>query len=692
MVKVHCTGSHTRFQSREQASVLADTEDNESNTLSEKSSSAVMSKVAFLESFSFFNVEAKQTLCVEVLKQCGRNYKSFAWVDVPLALVADPKQECRLEGLFSLEGMPSSHEFLNVSMEMEFDWVPLDGKPIPNMDYFLHDLGTLHVRLCNARGLPKTDVIGSIDPFVEFTIGSRKKHVSSVQKRNRSPEWMEQFKFQRVDRSSSLLVTVQDYSSMTSGYKKSKFVGDVCIPISALLRSSNRISGTWKLQSAKKGSICMDLAWEPYASEMQAFLQTPEYEDTAPASAALWPHPPVEDMVPPFAFSNQRWDVEARLISAHIAELRGEDATHLHCYLHLKDTEHKSQARPLQDLLWDETFRWQAVQCGDTLDVTVMAGSEPLGICSIELHELEVDEIKEFECVIDDIGTLKLAMRVEHAAADGGVGSFSNIGACLNITLKELRNLVAKDVSGYSDPYCRLKIGDQTFKSTTKFNTLDAVYGEHFQFLDVKPDQILEVWVYDYDRVGSDEHLGHVEIPLLGIKSAPGSTVEDSWDLKDTASGSVQLMVRWLDNPRSTSVSPVKAASQQPEGQPQTGTLTLTVHAAKELPKAMFGSVDAYIKATMQKNDQVYRSLVVHGRDPVWDDATFSFQNVLSSDVLTVRVADKQTIGKSVIGFVTIAVEEVLANDCAINHRPWPIISQTCGPAGLLDLSLHYAT
>lgn len=44
--------------------------------------------------------------------------------------------------------------------------------------------------------------------------------------------------------------------------------------------------------------------------------------------------------------------------------------------------------------------------------------------------------------------------------------------------------------------------------------------------------QILEVWVYDYDRVGSDEHLGHVEIPLLGIKSAPGSTVEDSWDLK----------------------------------------------------------------------------------------------------------------------------------------------------------------
>lgn len=81
-------------------------------------------------------------------------------------------------------------------------------------------------------------------------------------------------------------------------------------------------------------------------------------------------------------------------------------------------------------------------------------------------------------------------MRVEHAAADGGVGSFSNIGACLNITLKELRNLVAKDVSGYSDPYCRLKIGDQTFKSTTKFNTLDAVYGEHFQFLDVKPDQV----------------------------------------------------------------------------------------------------------------------------------------------------------------------------------------------------------
>jgi hypothetical protein len=87
---------------------------------------------------------------------------------------------------------------------------------------------------------------------------------------------MEEFTFKRVNRNSSLMVTVKDYSSMTSGYKKDRFVGDVSIPISALLRNSNSISGIWKLQSAKKGSICMDLLWVPYTSELQPFLTSLE--------------------------------------------------------------------------------------------------------------------------------------------------------------------------------------------------------------------------------------------------------------------------------------------------------------------------------------------------------------------------------------------------------------------------------
>lgn len=62
--------------------------------------------------------------------------------------------------------------------------------------------------------------------------------------------------------------------------------------------------------------------------------------------------------------------------------------------------------------------------------------------------------------------------------------------ACLNVTLVAVEDLVAKDVSGYSDPYCRLKIEDQMFKSTTKFNTLNTSYDEHFQFLGIRTDQV----------------------------------------------------------------------------------------------------------------------------------------------------------------------------------------------------------
>jgi Ca2+-dependent lipid-binding protein len=85
-------------------------------------------------------------------------------------------------------------------------------------------------------------------------------------------------------------------------------------------------------------------------------------------------------------------------------------------------------------------------------------------------------------------GTVTLAVYLTPVGMEE-VGSGEQ-NACLNVTLLSAEDLVAKDVSGLSDPYCRLKIEEQTFKSTTKFNTLSAAYNEHFQFLEIRPDQV----------------------------------------------------------------------------------------------------------------------------------------------------------------------------------------------------------
>lgn len=181
--------------------------------------------------------------------------------------------------------------------------------------------------------------------------------------------------------------------------------------------------------------------------------------------------------------------------------------------------------------------------------------------------------------------------------------------------------------------------------------------------------------------------------------------------MQDTKSGRVKLKLQWLDNPLSQPSSPEKAAGQSPSLEshssgfspelvttsqysappPSQGTLRLTLHGANDLPKPMFGGVNAYVKATLQNTEQVYRSPVKgHDRSPVWEDSEFLFESVYSNDMLKVRVADKQAIGKTVIGYVIVPVQEVAKHDGEAVRKTWPISSDSGEVVGSVDMSLHF--
>ncbi|VDO20735.1 unnamed protein product [Brugia timori] len=90
----------------------------------------------------------------------------------------------------------------------------------------------------------------------------------------------------------------------------------------------------------------------------------------------------------------------------------------------------------------------------------------------------------------------------------------------LTVVVMECKNLKKMDVLGLSDPYVKIYLMMQKKrlekkKTTIKMKTLNPYYNESFSF-DVSPEKMqrvhLQVTVSDYDRVGSNERIGHVII------------------------------------------------------------------------------------------------------------------------------------------------------------------------------------
>ncbi|BFZ24916.1 hypothetical protein BsWGS_27954 [Bradybaena similaris] len=103
-----------------------------------------------------------------------------------------------------------------------------------------------------------------------------------------------------------------------------------------------------------------------------------------------------------------------------------------------------------------------------------------------------------------------------------------NIGR-LTITVMKAKDLKAKDLTGYSDPYVKIWLfygaaRMEKKKTSIKMKTLNPTYNEAFIF-DIPWEKVreanLEVSVMDFDKVGRNELIGRV---VLGCRSGPMET------------------------------------------------------------------------------------------------------------------------------------------------------------------------
>ncbi|KOO33946.1 cyclic nucleotide-binding protein [Chrysochromulina tobinii] len=88
----------------------------------------------------------------------------------------------------------------------------------------------------------------------------------------------------------------------------------------------------------------------------------------------------------------------------------------------------------------------------------------------------------------------------------------------LYVQLLKATNLLAADANGLSDPYCKLMLGDQKQRSRKLYKTLEPVWNnEVFAFAGCLGQLVaepLQLTMYDFDILSSDDKLGEVQIEL----------------------------------------------------------------------------------------------------------------------------------------------------------------------------------
>ncbi len=104
-------------------------------------------------------------------------------------------------------------------------------------------------------------------------------------------------------------------------------------------------------------------------------------------------------------------------------------------------------------------------------------------------------------------------------------------------------NLLSADLNGLSDPFALLIVSGAEKKSNKQLKTLNPLWNERFEFevTDFQKDSLL-VKVFDWDRIGSDEPLGDVMIPLRSLQyELSKGRIEKEFKLEHTSTGSIRL-------------------------------------------------------------------------------------------------------------------------------------------------------
>ncbi|XP_070231703.1 extended synaptotagmin-3 isoform X2 [Bos mutus] len=203
----------------------------------------------------------------------------------------------------------------------------------------------------------------------------------------------------------------------------------------------------------------------------------------------------------------------------------------------------------------------------------------------------------------------------------------------IRVHLLEAEKLAQKDsflgIRGKSDPYAKVNIGLQHFRSRTIYKNLSPTWNEVFEFIVYEvPGQDLEVDLYDEDP-DKDDFLGSLQICLGDVMT---NRVVDEWfALNNTTSGRLHLRLEWL------SLITEPDAVTEDHGSFSTAILVVFLESACNLPRSPFEYLNGEYQA--KKLSRFARTCPC-SKDPVWSQVFSFFVHNVAAEQLHLKVLD----------------------------------------------------
>ncbi|GBG74499.1 hypothetical protein CBR_g18909 [Chara braunii] len=114
----------------------------------------------------------------------------------------------------------------------------------------------------------------------------------------------------------------------------------------------------------------------------------------------------------------------------------------------------------------------------------------------------------------------------ERDKSKGGFGSGQRVtmGVKLQVRVVEARDLLGKDMNGFSDPYVRIQVGASKAKTTVVHKNLDPYWNEEFLFNVEDPEKdVLSVSVWNEEFIKTS-FLGQLKIPIREVADYAGAS------------------------------------------------------------------------------------------------------------------------------------------------------------------------
>lgn len=99
----------------------------------------------------------------------------------------------------------------------------------------------------------------------------------------------------------------------------------------------------------------------------------------------------------------------------------------------------------------------------------------------------------------------------------------------LLVRVIEAKNIPALDPNGFSDPYVKLQLGRQRFRSKVVKKSLNPSWCEEFIFKvdDLKEELLISV--LDEDKYFNDDFVGQIKVPIIQVLDAKDKSLGTAW-------------------------------------------------------------------------------------------------------------------------------------------------------------------